>query len=91
MRSARVTTLRTFARRTKAGGFSMRADVVYTRIRTRDPVELAQYTTQSPAFVAGHTVERLAWKGSEGKVSATNHGTTLSTNLPPATRVGFAM
>ena len=52
----------------------MRAYVVFTRIRTRDPAELAQYTAQAPAFVAGHTVERLAnleharcWKGSEGK------------------------
>jgi uncharacterized protein (DUF1330 family) len=38
----------------------MRAYVVFTRIRTRDPAELAQYTAQAPAFVAGHTVERLA-------------------------------
>jgi hypothetical protein len=36
--------------------------------------------------VAGHTAERLAWKGSEGKVSATNRGTTLSTNLTPPQR-----
>ena len=34
--------------------------VVFTRIPTRDPAELAQYTAQAPAFVAGHTVERLA-------------------------------
>jgi hypothetical protein len=38
----------------------MRAYVVFTRIRTRDSAELAQYTAQAPAFVAGHTVERLA-------------------------------
>jgi hypothetical protein len=51
----------------------MRAYVVFTRIRTRYPAELAQYIAQAPAFVAGHTVERLAnfggcWKGSEGKL-----------------------
>jgi hypothetical protein len=38
----------------------MTAYVVFTRIRTRDPAELAQYTAQAQAFVAGHTVERLA-------------------------------
>jgi hypothetical protein len=38
----------------------MRAYVVFTRIRTRDPAELAKYTAQAPAFVVGHAVERPA-------------------------------
>ena len=76
------------------GGFSMSAYVVFTRIRTRDSAELAQYTAQAPAFVAGHTVERPAnfgacavLEGLGGKTLRYQPRTTLSTNRkPPATR-----
>ena len=52
----------------------MSAYVVFIGIRTRDPAELAQYTAQAPAFVAGTLwsgspilEHARCWKGSEGK------------------------
>ena len=66
---------------------SMRAYVVFTRIRTRDPAELAQYTAQAPAFVAGHTVERLANFGAcavlEGLGGQTSPLPTAGQRFPP--------
>ena len=38
----------------------MPAYIVFTRIRTRDSAELGLYAKQAPAFMAGHTVKRLA-------------------------------
>jgi hypothetical protein len=65
----------------------MRAYVVFTRIRTRDPAELAQYTAQAPAFVAGHTLERLANFGAcavlEGLGGQTSPLPTAGQRFPP--------
>jgi prolipoprotein diacylglyceryltransferase len=38
----------------------MSAYIIFTRIRTRDPAELARYAAQAPTFMAGHTIGRLA-------------------------------
>ena len=38
----------------------MPAFIVFTRIRTRNPGELALYAEQAPSFMAGHTVTRHA-------------------------------
>src|SRR5882672_6338980 len=65
----------------------MRAYVVFTRIRTRDPAEPAQYTAQAPAFVAGHTVERPANFGAcavlEGLGGQTSPLPTAGQRFPP--------
>jgi hypothetical protein len=65
----------------------MSAYVVFTRIRTRDPAELAQYTAQAPTFVAGHTVERLANFGAcavlEGLGGQTSPLPTAGHRFPP--------
>ena len=65
----------------------MRAYVVFTRIRTRDPAELAQYTAQASAFVAGHTVKRLANFGAcavlEGLGGQTSPLPTAGQRCPP--------
>ena len=58
---------------------------MFTRIRTRDPAELAQYT--APAFVAGHTAERLANFGAcavlEGLGGQTSPLPTAGQRFPP--------
>ena len=65
----------------------MSAYGVFTRIRTRDPAELAQYTAQAPAFVAGHTLERLANFGAcavlEGLGGQTSPLPTAGQRFPP--------
>ena len=38
----------------------MSAYVVFLRLRTRNPAELALYAQAAPAFMAGHDVRRLA-------------------------------
>jgi len=71
----------------------MRAYVVFTRIRTRDPAELAQYTALAPAFVAGHAVERLANFGAcavlEGLGGQTSPLPTAGQRCPPQPDGGF--
>jgi hypothetical protein len=71
----------------------MRAYVVFTRIRTWDPRNSLKILRRRPRSWRGtlwsgppileHT---RCWKGSEGKVSATDRGTTLSANLKPPQR-----
>lgn len=38
----------------------MAAYIVFTRLRTRDPAELALYAKEAPAFLAGHAISWLA-------------------------------
>jgi len=38
----------------------MAAYIVFIRLRTRDPEQLALYAKQAPAFMAGHAVRPLA-------------------------------
>lgn len=38
----------------------MAAYIVITRVRTRNPAELALYAKEAPAFLAGHAVKFLA-------------------------------
>jgi len=41
----------------------MAAYIVFTRVRTRNPVELKLYADQAPHFLAGHNIKWLAHFG----------------------------
>src|SRR6202043_52513 len=42
----------------------MAAYIVFTRLRTRNPAELALYAKEAPVFLAGHAINWLARFGS---------------------------